>query len=102
MLFIILSIADIVAGAAIYSPAFLGFFTKLIWLLTIVLLLKGFYTIICSFSVGYFFEWPGALDMIAGFALFLLLADFISASHLLGGVVMGKGAYYLIRSLLSM
>ena len=100
MLFIILSILDVIAGSAIYSPAVMHLITNILWMLTVIVLFKGIYSIVCSFSSGYFFEWPGFLDVIAGTSLFLLSYDFISASHLLGGVVAAKGVYYLTRSVL--
>jgi|SRR3989344_6183974 len=98
MLFIALSVLDIIAGAAIYNSAVMRFLSGVLWMVIIVVLFKGFYSIVSSFAAGYFFEWPGILDMIAGTSLFLLSYDIVSASHLIGGLVMGKGAYYLVRA----
>lgn len=100
MLLVVLSILDTIAGAAIYSSAIFDSLTKIIRTLAIIMLFKGIYSITASFSSGYFFEWPGFLDVVAGIALFLLSYDLISVSSILGGVVMGKGAYYLTRSII--
>jgi len=100
MLFIILSLLDLVAGAAIYSPRVFGILSVIMWTLTIVVLFKGIFSVASSFSEGYFFEWPGALDIVAGISLFLLAYSFISPQQFIGGLVIGKGAYYLTRSVL--
>lgn len=98
MLFLVLSALDIVAGAAIYSPAVLGLLAKGVLILAAILFFKGFWSLLSAFGAGYYLEWPGLLDVIAGLALFLMVNDLVSASHILGGLVIGKGVWYLARS----
>jgi len=101
MLFIMLSILDIIAGAAIYSSSVAGFLVKAISALALVILAKGLWTLFTTVVSGYVFHaWAGVLDIIAGIALILMTYDVVSASHILGGFVMGKGIWYLIRSIL--
>ncbi|MEK6807886.1 MAG: hypothetical protein AABX75_02550 [Nanoarchaeota archaeon] len=100
MLFIIFSILDVLAGSAIFSPAVFKIISGIIWALALVILAKGAYSILCSFSAGYFFEWPGALDLVAGACLLLLAGNIVSNSHLIGGIFLGKGLYYFGRSVL--
>jgi len=100
MLFVIFSILDVLAGSAIYSPAIFKVVSGIVWVLALIILLKGAYSILSSASAGYFFEWPGALDLVAGACLFLLAGNLIGNSHLIGGIFLGKGMYYLGRSAL--
>jgi len=99
MLFIALSVLDIVAGFSIYSAALADFFAgKVLVMLTLIILSKGLWSIFTSLSAGYLFEWPGVLDIIAGLSLILISYDILTASHVLGGLIAAKGTYYFIRS----
>jgi len=101
MIFIILSVLDVIAGAAIYSSAVAGLLIKAISALALIILGKGLWTMFTTIASGYpFHAWAGILDIIAGIALVLMTYNVVSASHVLGGVVMTKGTWYLIRSIL--
>ena len=101
MLFILLSILDVVAGAAIFSPSLASILLSAISAIALIVLGKGIWTIFSAVGSGYIWHsWSGALDIIAGAALIMITYDMLHASQILGGVVMAKGVWYLVRSIL--
>ena len=101
MIFIILSALDVIAGAVIYSPSVASALISAILAFAVVLLGKGIWTIFSTATTGYAWHaWAGAVDIIGGAALVLMAYGLVSASHILGGIVMAKGAWYLARSIL--
>jgi len=101
MLFIILSVLDVIAGAAIFSPSVAGILFGAISAIALIVLAKGIWTIFSAVTSEYpWHGWSGALDIIAGLALILMTYNMLHASQILGGVVMAKGAWYLTRSIL--
>ena len=90
MLLIVLSIIDIAVGISLIFPNALGFY------LGIIILLKGISSIVGSFASGFFFEFMGAIDLIAG--IMLLLNFSIPWFWILP---MLKGVYCLIVGLVS-
>ncbi len=100
MLFVMLSALDLLAGAAIYSPAVFKIISGFVWTVAMLVVFKGIYTLACSFSEGYYFEWAGMLDLVAGITLALASYNIVLAPHIIGGLFLGKGVYYLTRSII--
>lgn len=101
MLFIILSILDVVAGAAIFSSSVASIIFGAISAIALIVLAKGIWTLFSAVTSEYpWHGWSGALDIIAGAALIMITYNILHASQILGGVVMAKGGWYLARSIL--
>lgn len=101
MLFILLSVLDVIAGATIFSSSVAGALFGAISAIALLVLAKGMWTIITTVVSGYpWHAWAGALDIVAGIALIMMTYNMFSASQILGGAVVAKGAWYLTRSIL--
>lgn len=101
MLLIILSILDVVVGAAIYSQSAMLLISGFALALAFIILAKGLWFFFTTYMTsGIFYTWSSALDIAAGIALILITYNMLSASHILGGIVMLKGGWYLTRSIL--
>ncbi len=93
-----ISIIEVFAGFLVFFHSF-PIHNVFIYL-AIFYLLKGIWSIVSSIAYGFFYDWMGALDFIAGIALMLIfygtIFDFfwiIGVAHIL------KGLYSLIFSL---
>ena len=101
MLFILLSVLDIIAGAALYSQSISTFILGAVSAIALILLFKGAWTFFSAIVSGYaWHSWSGALDVIAGVALIMTTYNMFPASQILGGAVIAKGSWYLLRSIL--
>jgi len=88
MLLAILGFLDILVGISLLYPNFLAF------TLGIIVLLKGISSVIGSFGTGFFFDFMGFIDLIAG--IMLIFGFSISWFWVLPMV---KGIYSLIVGL---
>ncbi|HLC39461.1 MAG TPA: hypothetical protein VJJ76_01110 [archaeon] len=92
----ILAVVDILAGVFILfnAPWLAGY-------LAVLFLLKGLFSLISSFSVHYFFDWMGFVDVFAGITFtFIAVGWFFGFFTTLGWIVLLKGIYSLARYLL--
>ncbi len=95
-IFIVLSVLDMLAGFLILIRKDFGF---AIFGFGLFMLIKGAYSFFTAVSSGYWLDWMGAVDMIAGICLMLIYAGFTPTALLtIGGIVIAKGAYSLVRS----
>src|SRR3989304_5874313 len=88
----ILSIVDILAAAFILfnSPAFANY-------LAFIFLLKGLFSLLSSFSMRYFFDWMGFVDVAVGIIfIFMYFGWFFGFFTALGWIVLPKGVYSLL------
>lgn len=63
MLLIILGALDMIVGLGLALPLFSNAF---MFYLGIFIALKGLFSLVSSFAQGFYFEWIGASDLIAG------------------------------------
>ncbi|MEM5772307.1 MAG: hypothetical protein QXF15_00470 [Candidatus Aenigmatarchaeota archaeon] len=77
----ILSLIDILVGVCIFNPEI---FKNAIIYIGIFIFLKGVYSIICSISSNYFFDWMGIIDLISGIIIFTIL---IGYSSIIQGII---------------
>lgn len=96
MIGIILSALDILTGSSmLYNISFL--FGYLIYLN----LAKGIWSVITSFAAGYYFDWMGIMDVIAGGIILLWMKGIIlSFFPTIGVIMIAKGIYSITRYLL--
>jgi hypothetical protein len=99
-IYLVLSIIDMLAGFLILIRHRFG-----LWLILfgIFMLIKGAYSFFTAVSSGYWLDWMGAVDMLAGICLMLIYVGFGPAALItIGGIVIAKAAYSLVRSALAM
>lgn len=93
MIVFILSAIDLLAGGLILMNV-----NFLLNILAVIIILKGFFSSISSIGIGYWFDWMGAVDILAGTSLFLfsfgLPAAFFST---IAWIVIFKGIYSITR-----
>ena len=98
-IYTMLSVLDMLAGFLMLIQKHFGI---ALLLLGILMLVKGAYSFFSAVSSGYWLDWMGAVDMVAGISLMLIYAGFSSAVLItIGGIVVAKGAYSLVRSALA-
>ncbi len=98
-IYIVLSVLDMLAGFLILIRNDFGF---VLFGFGLFLLIKGAYSFFTAVSSGYWLDWMGAVDMLAGICLMLIYVGFGPAAFLtVGGIVIAKGAYSLVRSALA-
>lgn len=89
----ILGLIDIMSGIVLIIRPELFF----IRILTFFCLGKGIWSLLSSFAMGYFTDWMGAIDTLAGICLFLLMRGSSFVFFTIVGVVMiVKGLYSLV------
>jgi len=93
---LILSIIDIVAGGFLLlnAPIFANYFA-------LIFLIKGAFSVLSSFSMRYFFDWMGFVDIIVGIVFGLMsFGLFFGFYASIGWIVLLKGIYSMIRFVL--
>jgi len=93
---IILSVIDILAGGflLVSAPVFANY-------LAFIFLAKGLFSLLSSFSMRYFFDWMGFIDVIVGIAFGLMsFGMFFGSYSFIGWIVLLKGIYSLARFVL--
>ena len=95
-IYTILSVLDLLAGFLIIIRKDFGF---VVLGFGLFMLIKGAYSFFTAVSSGYWLDWMGAVDMLAGICLMLIYVGFGPAALVtIGGIVIAKGAYSLVRS----
>jgi len=90
---IILSIVDVMAGGFLLlnAPVFANYFA-------FIFLIKGLFSLLSSFSMRYFFDWMGFVDVIVGIVFGLMsFGLFFGFYSTVGWIVLLKGMYSLAR-----
>jgi len=93
VLVLILSIIDVVAGGFLLlsAPVFANYFA-------FIFLIKGLFSLLSSFSMCYFFDWMGFVDVIVGIVFGLMsFGLFFGFYTTIGWIVLLKGIYSMIR-----
>ena len=98
MLIIILSILDIFSGLILLTYSSLLLFHNFIGYMAAYSLFKGLLSFLSSIGMGYYFDWMGIIDVIAGVILLLLMWGFsFGFIQTVGAIAMLKGAYCFLR-----
>jgi len=96
-IFLTLSLIDVIAGFVLVSSEGSG---RIVHFFAMYALIKGVWSLMSSFSAGYYFDWMGAVDTITGICLLLtnynLVFGFFS---IIGMAQVMKGIYSAIRCL---
>lgn len=90
---LILSIIDVVAGGVLLlgAPNFANYFA-------FIFIAKGLFSLLSSFSMRYFFDWMGFIDVIVGIIFGLMsFGLFFGFYSIVGWIVLLKGMYSLAR-----
>jgi hypothetical protein len=96
MFVLILSAIDLIAGGLILLN--INFLLNYI---AIIIFFKGFFSIISSLGIGYWWDWMGWIDILTAAALALFSFGFPAAIFTyIAYVVIFKGAYSMLRGLL--
>lgn len=93
---LVLSIIDVVAGGFLLlsAPHLANYFA-------FIFLIKGLFSLLSSFSMRYFFDWMGAVDVIVGIVFGLMsFGLFFGFYSTIGWIVLLKGIYSIIRFVL--
>jgi phosphoglycerol transferase MdoB-like AlkP superfamily enzyme len=96
MIILIFALMDLLGGLAILNSAFY----VLVLYLAYAHLVKGGFSLFGSILSGHFFDWMGAVDVIAGVVL-LLINSHIALGFFpaVGWILIGKAIYTAIRAL---
>ncbi len=95
-IYLMLSVLDMLAGFIILIRPSAGF---ALFGFGLIILIKGAYSFLTAVAANYWFDWMGLIDIIAGICLMLIYVGFKPAAFLtIGGIVIAKGAYSLVRS----
>ena len=93
-----ISMLEVLAGGLVYFHSFP--FHQIFIYMSIFYLLKGMWSLVSSLAAGYFYDWMGALDFIAGIALLLIFyGTVLNFFWIIGIAHILKGLYCLIFSL---
>lgn len=93
---LILGIIDAVAGGflLVNAPVFANYFA-------FIFIIKGLFSILSSFSMRYFFDWMGYVDVVVGIVFGLMsFGLFFGFYSTIGWIVLLKGIYSIIRYVL--
>jgi len=93
---LILSAVDVVAGGflLVNAPVFANYFA-------FIFLIKGLFSFLSSWSMRYFFDWMGIVDIVVGVVFGLMsFGLFFGFYSTVGWIVLLKGIYSIIRFVL--
>ena len=100
MFLILLGILDTLAGIVLYLNQATSFqILTLVKIFTLYCLVKGLLSLISSFAIGYFLDWMGAIDVISGVTMILILQGYTSDIFVkIGALAIIKGLFTLFFS----
>lgn len=100
MLLLILSLFDMLAGIIVSSSSHIMFPLFIVKSLFIYYLLKGTWSVFSSIMNKYFFDWMGAIDVIAAICLYYIYAgNIFDIFSKIGILIILKGIYSFIFSI---
>jgi len=96
MFVLILSLLDLIAGGLLLLN--LNYYVNYV---AAFMLLKGLFSIISSFGMGYWFDWMGFIDIITSISLFLFSFGLpASIFKTIAWLIVAKGVYCMLRTIL--
>lgn len=96
---LVLSVLDIFSSLVIIFPSFPIFSPLLVFYLALFLIAKGFWSITTSIAGGFYFDFMGGIDLIAGVVLFLMYSGVALPFWIFGIILLLKGIYSALFSL---
>lgn len=103
MFLVILGLVDIIVGIILGVSGFFDFVgISIIFIIGIIAVLKGIYSVVTALASGFYFDLLGVFDIISGILIYLAYSGIVYGFFVYIGIIMIiKGLYSLVMGFVS-